>query len=142
MIRYNLICENEHDFDSWFKDSKSYNTQKKSNSVLCPICNSNNISKALMSPGIPTKTNALKINKLLDVENSKLIRDTLIKLKKEVKKNADYVGTDFPDEARKIFYKESKDRSIYGEAKQDDIKDLIEEGIDIIPLPIIPDDKN
>ena len=67
---------------------------------------------------------------------------TLRKLKKEVKKNADYVGTDFPDEARKIFYKESKDRSIYGEAKQDDIKDLIEEGIDIIPLPIIPDDKN
>jgi hypothetical protein len=142
MIRYNLICGNEHDFDSWFKDSKSYNIQEKSNSILCPICNSNNISKALMSPGIPKKTNSLKKDKLLDDNNSRVMRDTLRKLRKEIKKNADYVGTDFPNEARKIFYKESKDRSIYGEATQDDVRGLIEEGIDIIPLPEMPDDKN
>jgi len=142
MIRYNLICENEHNFDSWFKSSKSYNIQKKSNDILCPVCNSYNISKALMSPGILTKTNSSEKNKLLNDKNSKIIRDGLLKLKKEIKNNADYVGADFPNEARKIFYKESKDRSIYGEATHDDVKDLIEEGIDILPLPETPDDKN
>ena len=143
MIRYNLICNNDHNFESWFKDSTSCDDQIKSKNVLCPECNSNLVTKALMSPGIPKKgSNNNQENTILSNGRNNNLNDAIRKIRDEIKKNSEYVGKEFPEEARKIHYNESEERSIYGEATAKDIKELHEEGIDIIHIPNLPDDKN
>jgi len=143
LIRYNLICNNDHNFESWFKDSTSCDDQIKSKNVLCPECNSNLVTKALMSPRIPKKgSNNNQENTILSNGRNNNLNDAIRKIRDEIKKNSEYVGKEFPEEARKIHYNESEERSIYGEATAKDIKELHEEGIDIIHIPNLPDDKN
>ena len=103
MIRYDLFCENEHFFESWFKDSKSYQKQLDANEIVCPECDSINISKALMAPGIPKKTNTKNGNVIAN-SSSRSINDAIRKIRDEIKKNSEYVGDQFPEEARKIHY--------------------------------------
>lgn len=143
MIRYNLTCENDHNFESWFRDSTSCDDQIKLKNVLCPECNTNLVTKALMSPRIPKKgsSNTQK-NTVLSHGRSNILNNAIRKIREEIKKNSEYVGKEFPEEARKIHYNESEQRSIYGEASAKDIKELHEEGIDIIHIPNLPDDKN
>ncbi len=141
MIRYDLVCENEHLFESWFKDSKSYQKQLDANEIVCPVCDSCNISKSLMAPGIPKKTNTKNGNVIAN-SSSKSINDAIRKIRDEIKKNSEYVGDQFPEEARKIHYNEAEMRSIYGKASKKEITELVDEGIDIIQIPEIPDDKN
>ena len=141
MIRYDLVCENEHFFESWFKDSKSYQKQLEANEIVCPKCDSSNISKSLMAPGIPKKTNTKNSNVIAN-SNSKSINDAIRKIRNEIKKNSEYVGDQFPEEARKIHYNEAEMRSIYGKASKKEVTELVDEGIDIIQIPEIPDDKN
>ncbi len=141
MIRYDLVCENEHFFESWFKDSKSYQKQLDANEIACPVCDSSNISKSLMAPGIPKKTNTKNGNVIAN-SSSKSINDAIRKIRDEIKKNSEYVGDQFPEEARKIHYNEAEMRSIYGKASKKEITELVDEGIDIIQIPEIPDDKN
>jgi len=143
LIRYNLICENDHNFESWFKDSTSCDDQIKLKNVFCPECNTNVVSKALMSPRIPKKGSSnTKKNTVLSHGRTNILNDAIRKIREEIKKNSEYVGKEFPEEARKIYYNESEQRSIYGEATAKDIKELNEEGIDIIHIPNLPDDKN
>ena len=141
MIRYDLVCENEHLFESWFKDSKSYQKQLDANEIVCPVCDSCNISKSLMAPGIPKKTNTKNGNVIAN-SSSRSINDAIRKIRDEIKKNSEYVGDQFPEEARKIHYNEAEMRSIYGKASKKEITELVDEGIDIIQIPEIPDDKN
>ena len=141
MIRYDLVCENEHFFESWFKDSKSYQKQLEANEIACPKCNNSNISKSLMAPGIPKKTNTKNSNVIAN-SSSRSINDAIRKIRDEIKKNSEYVGDQFPEEARKIHYNEAEMRSIYGKASKTEITELVDEGIDIIQIPEIPDDKN
>ena len=141
MIRYDLVCENEHFFESWFKDSKSYQKQRDANEIVCPECDSSNISKSLMAPGIPKKTNTKNSNVIAN-SSSRSINDAIRKIRDEIKKNSEYVGDQFPEEARKIHYNEAEMRSIYGKASKKEITELVDEGIDIIQIPEIPDDKN
>jgi len=141
MIRYDLVCENEHLFESWLKDSKSYQKQLDANEIVCPVCDSCNISKSLMAPGIPKKTNTKNGNVIAN-SSSKSINDAIRKIRDEIKKNSEYVGDQFPEEARKIHYNEAEMRSIYGKASKKEITELVDEGIDIIQIPEIPDDKN
>ena len=141
MIRYDLFCENEHFFESWFKDSKSYQKQLDANEIVCPVCDSCNISKSLMAPGIPKKTNTKNGNVIAN-SSSRSINDAIRKIRDEIKKNSEYVGDQFPEEARKIHYNEAEMRSIYGKASKTEITELVDEGIDIIQIPEIPDDKN
>ena len=141
MIRYDLVCENEHFFESWFKDSKSYQKHLDANEIVCPECDSSNISKSLMAPGIPKKTNTKNSNVIAN-SSSKSINDAIRKIRDEIKKNSEYVGDQFPEEARKIHYNEAEMRSIYGKASKKEITELADEGIDIIQIPEIPDDKN
>ncbi|MFL2836783.1 MAG: DUF1178 family protein [Hyphomicrobiales bacterium] len=141
MIRYDLVCENEHFFESWFKDSKSYQKQLEANEIACPKCNNTNISKSLMAPGIPKKTNTKNGNVIAN-SSSSTINNAIRKIRDEIKKNSDYVGDQFPEEARKIHYNEAEMRSIYGKASKKEITELVDEGIDIIQIPEIPDDKN
>jgi len=141
MIRYDLVCENEHFFESWFKDSKSYQKQLEAEEIACPKCNNSNISKSLMAPGIPKKTNTKNGNVIANSSSSSL-NNAIRKIRDEVKKNSEYVGDQFPEEARKIHYNEAEMRSIYGKASKKEITELVDEGIDIIQIPEIPDDKN
>jgi len=143
LIRYNLICNNDHNFESWFRDSTSCDDQIRSKKVVCPECNSNVVTKALMSPRIPKKESSNnQENTILSNGRNNNLNDAIRKIRDEIKKNSEYVGKEFPEEARKIHYNESEERSIYGEATAKDIKELHEEGIDIIHIPNLPDDKN
>ena len=130
MISFNLKClECEFDFEGWFESSNEYSKQKKKKLITCPSCDSYKVEKGLMTPNLSKKTNS-KNNK-----RKKTFASNISKLKKMVEDNFDYVGDKFTEEAKKIKYGETKLRSIYGEATLDQTKELIEEDIDVLPLP-------
>ena len=146
MIRYDLICAEGHEFDGWFSDSDSFDKQLKVGVVECPTCGSIDVQKALMAPGIPAKSNSK--NDLQPVmQNSPQSPATemvqmIRKLRDHVEQNSEYVGARFADEARKIHYEESESRGIYGEATLQDAQDLKDEGIEVQPLPLLPEERN
>ena len=123
MIKYNLKCENNHNFDAWFSDSSNFEEQNKKNLIFCPKCNSTKIEKNIMAPNIGSKkqsyTNALKTEKNYE----------------KIIKNVEYVGDKFADEARAIHYGEKEEREIYGETSVEEAVDLIEEGVNVSPIP-------
>ena len=130
MIVYNLSCDIcEFDFEGWFENSTEFNKQLNKKLVKCPSCESSKIKKGLMAPNLNRKTNS-KEKKI-----KKTIASNINKIKKIVEKNFDYVGDNFTEEAKKMKYGESEERSIYGEASLEQTKELIEEEIDIVPLP-------
>ncbi|MBI29613.1 MAG: hypothetical protein CFH21_00296 [Alphaproteobacteria bacterium MarineAlpha5_Bin11] len=137
MMLFDLKCSNSHIFEAWFKDSKEYARQSNKGLINCPICDDNIVTKSLMSPNVSKKSNSKN--------NKKIINKTLVnkisKFKKMVEKNFEYVGNSFTEEAKKIKYGESEERSIYGEANLEQTKELIEEEIDFQPLPWTSDKK-
>jgi hypothetical protein len=155
MIRYSLRCERDHSFESWFQDSAAYDLQVKRKLVSCPACGSDKIEKAIMAPRIvgkkgreaaaavpaPAETGTAASTPLLMAQEREL-RVKLKELRDHIVKNADNVGERFPNEARKMHYGEIEHRPIYGEASPDEAKALIEEGVEVSPLPVLPDDRN
>ena len=130
MIIFNLKCFNcDYGFDGWFENSTEYLKQNKKNLINCPSCDSTNIDKGLMAPNLNKKSNSKNKNV------RKSLASNVLKLKKIVEKNFDYVGENFTEEAKKIKYGEAEERSIYGEATLEQTKELIEEEIDVVPLP-------
>mgnify|MGYP001239524254 FL=1 len=130
MIVFNLNCSKCHfSFEGWFENTKDYNKQIKQGLVCCPSCNSIQIKKGLMAPNVSRKSNT-KISK-----RNKSIATNVKKLKKIIEKEFDYVGDKFTEEAKKIKYGESEERAIYGEASIDQTKELLDEDIDVLPLP-------
>ena len=130
MIKFDLNCEQcEYSFEGWFENSKEYSAQNKKKLVRCPSCESTNIKKALMAPNLNRRTNS-KEQKL-----KKSMASNINKIKKIIEKNFDYVGDKFSEEAKKIKYGEKKERSIYGEATLEQTKELLDEEIDVVPLP-------
>jgi len=130
MILFNLNCSDcNFSFEGWFENTKDYNKQIKQGLVSCPSCNNIQIKKGLMAPNISKKSNS-KISK-----SSKSIASNVKKLKKIIEKEFDYVGDKFAEEAKKIKYGEVKERAIYGEASFEQTKELIDEDIDVLPLP-------
>ncbi len=140
MIRYDLTCESDHEFDGWFSDSEAFDAQVKANLIQCPNCGSIDVRKALMTPSLGKKQNQKVDQK--KPETQKDLVNTLREIRRKVEENADYVGDKFAEEARKIHYKEAEGRGIYGETTIEDAKSLSEEGIEIHPLPILPEDQN
>ena len=137
MIVFNLVCsECEYPFEGWFDDTITFNNQKKRKLINCPNCESSNVSKALVAPNVSKKSNS-KLTK-----NKKTLASNIKKIRKIVEKNFDYVGDNFFEEAKKIKYGETKDRPIYGEATIEETKELIEEEINITPLPFQSNKKN
>ncbi len=147
MIRYDLICQKGHEFDGWFSDSAAYDKQAKQGLVSCTHCGITKIEKQIMSPGIPSKSN-MKSDTAVRMlagpvdpraaEMMQMMRD----YRKHVETNAENVGTNFAEEARKIHYKESQERGIYGHTSSEEAAALVEEGIEIHPIPILPEDGN
>ena len=130
MIVFNLNCSDcAFSFEGWFENTNDYNKQIKKGLLTCPSCNSTQIKKGLMAPNVSKKSNS-KIYK-----RNKSIASNVNKLKKIIEKEFDYVGDKFTEEAKKIKYGEAKDRSIYGEASVEQTKELIDEDIDVLPLP-------
>ncbi|MBB4232752.1 DUF1178 family protein [Rhizobium mongolense] len=142
MIRYSLSCENAHEFEAWFSESADFDRQIASGYLTCPVCNSTSISKALMAPSVST---ARKKDEMKTLAMDTARRDAFEKLKAAVahiKANAEDVGTQFPEEARKIHYGEADARGIIGQATTDEAQALLEEGIEIAALPVLPEDVN
>ncbi len=147
MIHYNLICDAEHEFDGWFAGSDAFDDQVKSKLVICPQCGSANVQKALMMPGVSAKSNRKQgtvttLHSPPADPRMQVMADMVRKLKQHVKENADYVGDRFAEEARRIHYGEDEARGIYGEASLQDARELHEEGIDVLPLPDLPEEGN
>lgn len=143
MIKYALACDQGHDFESWFPSSDAYDTQAKRGFVSCPICNSTKIEKQIMAPRLARtdKVEAAQPVALLS-DKEQQIRAMLKAVREHVVQNAENVGRGFADAARKMHYGEMEHRSIYGEASPMEARELLEEGIDIHPLPRVPDDRN
>ena len=130
MIVFNLNCTDcSFSFEGWFENTKDYNKQIRKGLLTCHSCNSTQIKKGLMAPNVSKKSNS-KITK-----RNKSIASNVKKLKKIIEKEFDYVGDKFTEEAKKIKYGEAKDRAIYGEASVEQTKELIDEDIDVLPLP-------
>lgn len=130
MIVYNLRCKNSHEFEGWFKDSAAFDAQAKSGKLSCPVCETRKVDKAIMAPAL---SGAKKST--VNEGEAKKMRQFMTGLRKYVESNADYVGAKFAQEARKIHYGEAEDRHIYGEATLQEAKELVEEGVDVAPLP-------
>jgi hypothetical protein len=151
MIRYNLRCDNGHAFESWFQSSSAYDSQVKRKLVTCAICGSAKVEKAIMAPqlaGTKKKVAAQPAAEASSQSTSLMmapereLRAKLKELRDHIVKNADNVGERFPEEARKMHYGDIEHRAIYGEASAEEAKSLIEEGVEVAPLPVLPDDRN
>jgi hypothetical protein len=163
MIRYALACAKGHAFESWFQNSAAYDKQAKRGLVECPVCGDTKVEKALMTPKLSgTKKRSMPALPAPDAVPASAVpapaepsapvammspqerefRAKLKELREHVIKNADNVGSKFPEEARKMHYGETEHRSIYGEASPQEAKELYEEGVEFHPLPVLPDERN
>jgi hypothetical protein len=130
MIVYNLRCQNSHEFDGWFSNSAAFDTQAKTGKLVCPLCDSHKIEKSPMAPAVAGTKKAVS-----GPDEMRKMRQFMTGLRKYVQDNADYVGPKFAEEARKIHYGETEERHIYGEATLKEAHELVEEGVDVAPLP-------
>jgi hypothetical protein len=169
MIRYNLVCAKGHEFESWFAGSAAYDKQARRGLVECPVCGSARVEKALMTPRLArTRKSTPAEPAVPDMAvpdtappaapgpatpgppapvavispQEQELRTKLREFREHLVKNAENVGQQFPEEARKMHYGEKEHRSIYGTASPDDAKALHEEGIAFAPLPVLPDERN
>jgi hypothetical protein len=159
MILYRLRCSKGHEFDSWFKDSKTYERQEKKSLVGCAVCGDAKVTRALMAPRLGTKGNKAKAATVVETPAPaptadqlqaqqqvaalarampRELREALAKVRTEIEKNCEHVGDKFAEEARKIHYGESDKRGIYGETTDKEAEALAEEGIEFGRLPWVP----
>jgi hypothetical protein len=157
MIKYALICDSDHEFDSWFRDSASFDKQAKRGLVSCPVCHSAKVSKAVMAPRIarpalpppeaappadsPVADAKAQPVALLD-EREKVLRDAIRNLRQMIEANTDDVGRGFSEEARRMHHGEIPARSIRGQASLEEARALLDEGIEVMPVPLLPDERN
>ena len=141
MIRFSLHCDQAHEFEGWFRDNADYDTQSKRGFVECPVCGSHKVSKSLMAPAVSTGRKKEKMALAANAEQKKLMA-ALKEISRQVRENAENVGDKFAEEARKIHFGETEARGIYGEATPEEARDLIEYGVEFMPLPVFPDDRN
>lgn len=139
MIKYALICECDAEFEGWFPDSTSFDKQKAAGQVVCPMCDSTRVAKAVMAPNLTKKSNQKKTKSKGDtLMMSGRARQILKTIETTVKKEFTDVGKQFPEEARKASRGE-RDEKIYGTATKKELKELEKEGIDIFRVPEIKD---
>ena len=134
MIKYNLKCQNDHEFESWFSNSAEFDKLNKKNLLECIYCSSKKINKSIMAPMISNSKNKdekIKI-KNKDLKNEK---NELLKLRTYIEKNFDYVGRDFSRKVREVYYDKKSKKAIYGTTTSEERKELAEEGIDLLSIP-------
>ena len=150
MIRYALVCDQAHEFESWFPGAAAYDQQVKRGLVTCPICNSSGVTKAIMSPNVARKDREAAAEApapqpqqvaLID-EKMQALRAMMREMRAKILESTTDVGAAFPEEARKIHEGETEARPIRGEASWEEASALIEDGIEIMPIPRLPDERN
>ena len=135
MILFDLRCTKGHVFEAWFRNNASYDSQAKAGAVACPACGSRKVEKAPMAPRIG-KGGEAKVP-VVASEHAE-IRKQLTELRSKIEANCDYVGNKFAEEARRIHYGETERRDIYGEASDDEAKELHDEGVKFARVPWLP----
>ena len=139
MIKYNLICDNEHEFESWFSDSLEFEKLKNKRLLECIYCSSKRIEKSIMSPMVSNSNN-------LELHNNKFEREflkekkRLKQIRKYIEKNYEYVGKNFSKKVREIYYDNKSKKTIYGTTTPKEREELAEEGIDLLSIPWIGKD--
>ncbi len=134
MIKYNLKCENDHEFESWFSNSSEFDKLDKKNLLECIFCSSNKIKKSIMAPMISGSKLKDECNELFDKESLKQ-RKNLIKLREHIEKNFEFVGNKFSEKVREVYYDKKTKKSIYGTTTPKEREELAEEGIDLLSIP-------
>ena len=165
MILYRLRCTHDHHFESWFRDSAAYDEQKARDLISCPVCGSAEVGKAIMAPALGRGTGKRDEERAAPAstpapaaaphgpvaptppvalmgEREQQLRAMLRAVREHVVKNSDYVGEEFPRLARQMHEGEAEKRAIYGEASADEVRALIEDEIEVLPLPSLPDERN
>ena len=142
MIKYSLVCKDcDLTFESWFAGSKEYEKLKRKNFLNCHSCNSLNVEKSLMAPSLINKKSDITVSK--ELKRFSKIKKTIFEYQKFIKNNFEYVGDNFAHEVRSIHYNgKKKEKSIYGTASKQDLKELKEEGIDAQMIPWVEDKNN
>lgn len=160
MILYNLKCDKDHVFETWFRDSATYDVQVNAGDIGCPVCGSTRVEKAIMAPRVAkpagqttpapeegeNRTVAVSesgvsgttAKAMREVEQSATLRRALLEIRRQVEENFDYVGPNFAEEARKIHYGETEERAIYGETTDEQSQALEEEGVRVRRIPWLP----
>ena len=156
MIRYSLKCPEAHEFDSWFQSAEAFDKLAAASLLSCPQCGSKDVHKAIMAPrigpshksgGASAETAANTTTPPDPVDMHALTAPAspaeaaLKELKKKIQEHSEYVGSDFAKEARKIHDGGAPERSIYGEAKPEEARQLVEDGVPVAPLPFVPNRK-
>ena len=139
MIKYNLKCDNNHEFESWFSDSNEFNKLNKKKLLECIYCSSNKIQKSIMSPMV----SGIKLNEdKMSLLDQKLLneKNQLIKLREHIEKNFEFVGDKFSEKVRDVYYDKETKKSIYGTTTPEEKKELEEEGIDLLSIPWVSKD--
>lgn len=142
MIQYSLKCEKDHSFDSWFASADAYDKLADNGMVSCAVCGSTKVSKAIMAPRVrTTKGKEAPTAPTFPTEKS-AAEQAMAEMRAQVEQNSEYVGTNFATEARSMHLGDAPERAIYGEAKPEEAKSLIEDGIPVTPLPFMPTRKS
>ena len=168
MIHYALVCDDDHDFEGWFRSSDDFEAQAARGLLACPVCGSTKVARGLMAPAVRSERTrppalgetaepapsaapqtppaeavpvAMAKAAMADPRAAAMVA-MLRQLRQHVEATAENVGKRFPEEARKIHYGETEARGIYGEASRDEVEALVEEGVEVHPLPLLPEDRN
>ena len=152
MIRFALACEAAHSFESWFRDGAAYDTQRERGLLTCPVCGSAKVEKAIMAPQVarkdreaappPVNDPAPPAPVALLTPEQALVRTKLRELRELMTQNSDNVGDKFAEEARRMHFGETEHRAIHGEANREEVSALLEDGVEVMPLPGLPEERN
>lgn len=144
MIKYALGCAEGHAFDSWFPDSGAYEKQRKRGFVACPECGSTSVDKAIMAPAVVGGERAAVEagGEIVVDDRRRKAREFFVRMRREIEANTDDVGAQFPQVARAIHLGEEPERAIRGRASLAEAKSLLEDGVGVLPLPMLEDELN
>jgi hypothetical protein len=132
MILFTLRCARGHEFEGWFRDGDGFESQRKAGEIACPECSETAVEKGVMAPRLGRSRDTMP------AISPGQLRAALVELRRQIETNCDYVGNRFAEEARRIHYGEMDPHSIYGEASEDESRELTEEGISFGRIPWIP----
>lgn len=150
MIQFTLKCDQDHRFDSWFQSASAFDKLQSAGMVACAVCGSTHVEKALMAPNVRDsrrKATAAPEKQAQPRERplsapASPAEQAMAELKRQIEKNSEYVGVNFVREARQMHEGSAPERSIYGEAKPEEARKLIEDGVPVTPLPFLPNRKS
>ena len=136
MIRYSLKCAAGHGFESWFQSAEAFASLQGAGQLACPVCGETRVEKELMAPSVRPARKPETAPSLRDPASE--VEAAIAALRKQIEENSEYVGVNFATEARRIHSGDAPERAIHGEARLDDARQMIEEGLPVAPLPFLP----